>query len=311
MEYRIGMDLGGTNIAAGLVAGGELLVRRSVPTRAAEGEHAVIARMVSLVRELSAECGAGPGGVASLGVGTPGAVEPDSGRVLFCNNLGWRDVALRERLGEATGLPVAVGNDADCAALGEALFGGERRSDMALLTIGTGVGLGVVRDGTLVTGMRGAAGEFGHTTLIAGGELCSCGRRGCLERYAAFPALIRAAQRAADGGDIPLARLRDEGCLNGREIFALARGGSERAAALVSSFIGHIGDGVVNLVNLLDPGCVVIGGGIAPEGEYVLAPIREKLSREAYLGQRLPPVVMAALGGDAGILGAAALTPRQ
>ena len=312
--YYIGIDLGGTNIKAGVVdGGGKILYKDSVKTQAERPYQEVCRDMAALAKDVAAKAGIDFADVAGIGVGSPGTVDSEKGVVVCAYNLKWAQVPLAEELQKRTGLSVKAGNDANVAALGEALFGGGKEySDSILLTLGTGVGGGIIIGKKIVEGFKSAGGEAGHMVIRAGGQPCTCGRRGCLEAYASATALVRMTKDAMlkdteslmwalCGGDIVNA--------GGATAFKAMKDGDKTAAAVVRKYIKFLGEGIVNFINVLRPEAVILGGGVCAEGEYLLAPLRKFIKRYSF-GSKFNPqtkLVTAELGNDAGIVGAAAL----
>ena len=306
---RIGIDLGGTNIAVGAVnERHEIIARCSVPTGAERPAQAVIADMCAAVEEALRRAGLTAADCASIGIGSPGTCDPETGVVARAYNLGWKDVPVCRMLTEHFGLPAHLGNDANCAALAEVVAGAAAgRRDVVLITLGTGVGGGIIIGGKIYAGMRGAGAELGHTVLVLDGEPCTCGRRGCWEAYSSATALIRqACQAAARHPDSLLARLAD---VNGKTVFDAADRGDETARAVVDRYCDYLGAGLVNIVNALAPEVILIGGGISRQGERLLAPVRRYVERNCFGGKdgAVPVIAPAKLGNEAGIIGAAAL----
>ncbi len=309
MAYRIGVDLGGTNIAVGIVDGAQRIVgRASVPTEPVHGAAGVVDDIVRCIALALGEAGAEMADCTAIGVGSPGNCDMEQGIVRNAHNLGWERVPLSALLRERTGLPAFVGNDADCAALGEVVAGAARGCGSALLiTLGTGVGGGLVIGGKIFSGHRTLGGEFGHMCIAMDGEACSCGQRGCWEAYASATALIRQARAAAAARpESALARLET---IDGRSIYAAAAAGDAAAQAVTARYAEYVGVGLVNLLNALFPEVILLGGGIAGAGEALLAPVRAYAAAHFFVGDGalLPPIRQAALGNDAGIIGAAAL----
>lgn len=312
MKYTIGIDLGGTNIAAGLVDGdSRLIVKASVPTRASRPWREIAADMAALAERLAKEAGLPFSAVCSIGVGSPGTPDTKRGIILFSGNLGWDRVPVAQELSRLTGKPVLLANDANCAALAEGKAGaGKGLSSLVLVTFGTGIGAGILLDGRVYEGFNFGAGEFGHMVIRSGGEACTCGRKGCWEAYASMTALCRQAGRAAlKNPSSALSRLESSGeGLNGRNVFEAAKAGDETARAVVGRFLQYVSEGVVNVVNILQPQAVLIGGALSKEGDYVLAPLRRYARLNAFCrNNTLPRIGCASLGNDAGILGAALL----
>lgn len=309
---RIGIDLGGTNIAAAVVDDNyKIIAHKSVPTLSKRGSAAVIDDMSALALELIQTAGLTLEDIETVGVGSPGTLDKDTGFVLYSNNIKWEHVDLRGGIQKRIDKPVFVDNDANCAAIGEFLAGASRGfSSSVLITLGTGIGGGIIIDKKILSGFNSAANSVGHTTLISGGELCTCGRLGCWESYASVTGLIRMANDVANehaGSALALARERD-GVLNGKNIFAAAKTGDAPAKELIDRYTFYVAEGITNLVNILEPEAVILGGGLSSEGDYLLNPIKEYLKRDVFCKYvALPQLKIAQLGNDAGIVGAAFL----
>ncbi|MEG2594998.1 MAG: type I phosphomannose isomerase catalytic subunit [Ruthenibacterium sp.] len=315
--YRIGIDLGGTNIKAGIVdENNHIIAKYSIPTRAERPWQAVAADMAEAVKAALAKANLSLADCVSVGVGCPGTVDAATGNVPYSNNLAWENAALGDTLAQALGLPVRVSNDANCAALGEFVAGAAAGVRSAvLLTLGTGVGGGVVFDGKIFEGGPGGA-ELGHSTLIAGGAPCTCGRNGCLEAYASATALVREARSAAQAHPESVMNTMCAGNLdkmNGRIPFDAARANDAAGKAVVAQYIEWLGEGIVNMVNIFRPEVVLLSGGICGEGRYLTDPLNAFVQKYAFAGKHapIPPVLCATLGNDAGILGAANLNSEK
>lgn len=301
----IGVDLGGTKIAAGVVDdSGRLLARDELPSDIDDAE-SVCEQVAELVRRL------GPEGVVGLGVGAAGIVDHDSGHYLYGPNTGLRDIALRERIAEAVRLPVHLDNDANCAAWAEHRFGiGRGTSHFLCVTLGTGIGGGIVVDGRPYRGAHGGAAEIGHMLVDPNGPQCGCGRRGCWEQFASGLALERAAiAGAADHPDSVLAAEASRGRLRGKAVTAAARSGDAFAIEVTRRIATWTGWGLASLVNILEPQAIAIAGGLAADWDLLeadaAAAMRERV--EASDRRPLPLLARAELGPDAGIVGAALL----
>lgn len=308
MPDLIAVDLGGTNIRVarfGAAAPPPIDLEKT-PTLAPEGPEAVVGRMVTLIERMTA----GSGGPGRIGVGAPGPLDPLRGVVLEAPNLpGWTNFPLRDRLAEHFGCPVGVGNDANLAALGEWRFGAGRGSRHLLyLTIGTGIGGGVIIDGRMLLGARGLGGELGHMTVDPNGPPCACGARGHLEGMACGPAIARAAaQRLAQGA---ASALRDlPAPLTAEAIGQAARDGDDLARQVVAQAGEAIGLHLANLVHAFDPEVIVLGGGVAQIGAPLFEPLERALRAHILHPHYLEglTVLPAALGDDAGLVGAMAL----
>ncbi|MGR7028033.1 ROK family glucokinase [Geodermatophilus sp. URMC 62] len=308
----LGVDIGGTKVAGGVVApDGTVLAtaRRSTPTTSVVETEAAIAEVV-------AELADGHGGpMAAVGVGAAGWFDRTGDVVLFSPHLAWRHSSLRRDLVTRLQRPVWVGNDADAAAWAEYRFGAARGAELALcVTLGTGIGGGIVAGGRLQRGAHGVAGEWGHMRVVPDGRLCPCGNRGCWEQYASGSALATTAREVATRSPAAAARLLDRvdgdaARLTGEDVARAAAEGDPVALSLVSDVGEWLGQGIADLAAVLDPDVVVIGGGVSVLGEMVLRPARERLDR-ALPGRGFRPgprVVGAVLGAQAGLVGAADL----
>ena len=307
--YRIGIDLGGTNIAVGVVDSAyHLVAEADVPAGAQRPAEQVVADMCRAVELALDKAGLTARDCASIGVGAPGTCDPDRGVVVCAYNLGWFHVPVCAMLTAHFGLPARLSNDANCAALAETVAGAAVGCrNMILITLGTGVGGGIILDGKIVSGLGGAGGEPGHSLLVLDGEPCTCGRRGCWEAYASATALIRQGKRAAAAH--PDSLLNDYPALTGRDVFNAADRGDAAAQAVLERYYVYVAAGITDLVNTLAPEMVLIGGGISRQGERLLVPVRRYVSANCFGGEQRPqPVLRAAqLGNEAGIIGAAAL----
>ena len=307
--YRIGIDLGGTNIAVGVVDDRHRIVAEaSLPAGAHRPAEQVVADMCRAVELALDKAGLTPADCASIGVGAPGTCDPERGVVVRAYNLNWFDVPVCAMLTAHFGLPARLSNDANCAALAETVAGGAVGCrNMVLITLGTGVGGGIIVDGRIVSGLGGAGGEPGHSLLVLDGEPCTCGRRGCWEVYASATALIRQGREAAAAHSTSLLNRYPE--LTGRDVFDAADAGDEAAQAVLERYYVYVAAGITDLVNILSPEMVLIGGGISRQGERLLRPIRRYVAANCFGGESRPqPIIQAAqLGNEAGIIGAAAL----
>jgi glucokinase len=307
----IGLDIGGTKIAGGVVtAGGVVLERTRVPTPPADGA-ATLAAMVAVVDQLRAR----HPGVDAVGVGAAGMVEWPRGRLRWAPHNAYRRLELRRLLHERTGLPTVVDNDARAAAWAEARFGaGAGTDDLVLVAVGTGIGGGLVLDGAVYRGAAGLGGEVGHMIVAPDGDPCDCGNRGCLEAMASGSALGRAARAAAardpDGRLATLAGGPQR--VTGEIVFQAAKEGDQAAIALFERTGYWLGVGIASLITIFDPDVVVVGGGLAATGDLLLAPARASMERYVFgrAHRELPPVAPARLGADAGLVGAATLALR-
>ncbi len=312
---KIGVDLGGTNIVAGVVNEAyEILAKVRCKTRAERSAEEIMQDIAKLCREAVQCAGVSMAEVSSVGIGCPGTCNTQTGIVEYANNLNFENVPLVQRMHELLGLPVYIGNDANAAALGEALAGAAKGANSCVcITLGTGVGGGVVIDGKIYEGCNYAGAELGHTVIQMNGEPCTCGRNGCWETYASATALVRQTKRAMETHPRSLMWKLAGGSLdnvNGVTAFDAMRAGDTVGTEVVHQYIEYLACGVIDVVNIFQPDIVCIGGGISREGDTLLVPLREKVTLERYskFCKRQTEIVAAVLGNDAGIIGAAYLS---
>ncbi len=311
MDVIVGIDLGGTNIAAGVVAadGSRLLTFRSRPTEPEEGADAVLRRMAGTAREaISAATADHPDiRVLGVGIGAPGPLDTTTGVVLLTPNLGWTDMPIRQRMADALALPTTLDNDANCAVLGEWWQGAAQGCrDVIGLTIGTGVGGGILLNGAIHHGASDCAGEIGHSTIDAHGRRCACGNDGCVEAYAAGPAIARrAAELIASGAESRLAA-PGTGPLTAQMVYEAAELGDEVAREVVRDTAKYLGAAVANLINIFNPEVVVLCGGVVRAGDSLFLPLRQEVARRAFRpAVAACRIVPGSLGDAAGVYGAA------
>lgn len=317
MSLRIGIDLGGTNIVAGLVDEEyRILARERMKTRPPRPIEELCADMATLCRGVTAGCGAALSDVEWIGVGTPGIVEGNV--VCYANNLSFLDAPLGRLLEEGTGRPVYVQNDGSAAAVGEYVAvseAGQSCRSLFIMTIGTGIGSGMVLNGRIWNGFNGAAPELGHILLAPGGRPCTCGKAGCFETYASATGLVLSTREAMNSH--PESAMWELSVLDGdvsaKTAFCAARAGDETAAAVVEEYLEALSQGVSNVVNLLQPEIFCVGGGVSAEGEVLLQPLAQRVKNLTFAGCNgtRTRIVGARLGNDAGIVGAAMLGSFQ
>lgn len=312
MTYRIGLDVGGTNVKAGVVDEQFHILARALRPTERGRPAALFDELAAVCKEAVASAGLSLADVKCVGAGFPGTCNLDTGEMEYANNLGLSHVFACDELQKRLGVPVFMENDANAAAFGEYLAGAGRGAKSFLcLTLGTGVGGGVILDGKLLRGFNFAGGEFGHTVIVADGAPCACGRCGCYEAYASVTALIEQTKAAMishpESAMWDMAKTLDD--VGGRTAFRAADNGDETAKAVVAAYIRYIGIGVVNFINVFQPDVLAIGGAISKEGETLVAPIRELVTAERYskYAQKQCTICKAALSGDAGMVGAAFL----
>ncbi|MCL2014122.1 MAG: ROK family protein [Oscillospiraceae bacterium] len=313
-SYRIGVDLGGTNIAVGIVDEDyKIVAKHSIPTGSERHYSEVVSDMARAVEAALTKAGVKPEQCVSVGIGSPGTCDTENGVVAYANNLKWDDVPIVDEFRKHIDLPTSISNDANCAALGEALAGAAVGCDNAvMLTLGTGVGGGIIIGGEIYAGGYSAGAELGHVVIKYDGEPCNCGRRGCFEVYTSATALIRQTKQAAEKNKDSLLNgviAENDGKINGRTAFLAADRGDAKAKEVIDKYLGYLGVGIVDFINIFRPQVIIIGGGISNEGDKILKPLNDYVSNNCYGGAKtpLPRVVRAKLAGDAGIIGAAAL----
>ena len=309
--YLAGVDLGGTKIYAGIAeADGRLLATLKIPTEAEKGPQVVVNRMVESLRLAAEKAGVKMSEIAGLGVGTPGPLDSRAGIVYTTPNLpGWVQVPLADWLSAATGLPVFVENDANVAALGEKYFGaGVGVDNFVYITVSTGIGGGIILNGQIWRGVTDMAGEIGHMVIDVHGPRCNCGRQGCLEALASGPAIVRRAlaglKKHPASAILRLAGGEPQGVTT-HHVFQAAREGDQLAQEVVQETAFYLGTGITNIIHILNPELVIVGGGVGKVGEQLLAPVRKVVQEQAFArSQERLEIRQARLGDDAGVLGA-------
>ena len=311
-KYCIGIDLGGTFIKFGtLDEGRQLRNAIQLPTPCDRGPDGIVEQMITGARQLMQESGIASADIAGVGIGAPGPLKIDEGIVVAMPNLpGMEDLPLRDRVAGALGLPAALENDANAAAFGEYLCGaGEGARSMVMLTLGTGIGGGVILDGRILHGSHDMAGELGHIIVEPGGEKCGCGQKGCLERYCSATYIAqRAERRIAETGDTgELAkRLEARGDITAEDITAAAQAGDRLAAEAWDEGAYYLALGCVNICRIFDPDEIVLAGGMVKAGDVLLAPLRKHFDRLHWdITEKLTEIATAKLGSNAGVIGAA------
>ncbi len=311
--YRIGIDLGGTNIVVGVVNEQyDILATAQCKTAMPRPADDIIASMVQLCHEAVEKAGLTMTDIDAVGVGTPGSCNTRTGVVERAENLDFIHMPLRDKLGALLHKPVHIENDGNAAAYGETLAGAAKgKKNCVCITLGTGVGGGVILDGCILDGHNFAGAELGHTVIAIDGVACSCGRQGCWEAYSSATALVRQTKEAMQANkDSLLWKLSNNGQrITGRTAFDAMRAGDAAAKAVVDRYIRYLACGVTNMVNIFQPEVLCIGGGISREGESLLAPVRALVEAEqfAQMTASKTTICAAKLGNDAGIIGAAFL----
>lgn len=305
----IGIDLGGTNIAAGIVReDGKIVVQSSVPTLSQRPTDEIVKDMVFLSKQLIKDAELELNDIEAVGIGCPGTINFETGEVIYSNNIKMEHYMLAKEFQKYLNLPVKIDNDANCAAMGEYIVSGNNVPIFMFITLGKGVGSGLILNGKVFRGFNGAASEAGHITLVSGGEPCTCGKRGCWETYASVTALIRQTKVAMEKNPESLMHeiAKAEGKISGRTSFDAAKQGDKAAQAVVKQYAQYVADGIVSVENVLQPDIISVGGGISREGEYLLQPVCEYAAANGF-NKFMPKtkIVTAQSFNDAGIIGAA------
>ena len=312
--YRLGIDLGGTNIAVGLVNERyELVKKMSTPTLAQRAPEAIIDDMAAVCKKLLAECDLSTSDIESIGIASPGIANSKTGIIEYANNLPFKNFPIAKMLSDRLGVSnIKVANDANAAALGEAVAGAAKGSEASvMITLGTGVGGGVIIDGKLLAGFNFAGGELGHMVIEAGGVPCSCGRCGCWESYSSATALVRMTNEKIEECKASgrYTKMAEAERVSGRTACDAMRAGDEAAKEVYDKYIHYLAIGLGNVINIFQPEIITLGGGISGEGQSLIDSLLPEVAKEHY-GTGLvkdSEIRIATLGNDAGIIGAAAL----
>lgn len=311
--YCIGVDIGGTSVKVGMVdSEGNILLKDSVKTLAERDSGSVIKDIGELINSIIAKSKISEKEVVGIGIGCPGAISSGTGVVDYSNNLGWLNVHLAEELSRYINKPIKVSNDANVAALGETVFGAGRMYDNTiLLTLGTGVGGGIIIDNRLYEGNESKGAEVGHMVIVVDGEPCTCGRKGCMEAYCSATALIRETKEAMqkDKASSMWKFSPDIEKVDGRTAFECSKKGDASAIKVVDDYVKYLAEGMLNFANIFRPQAIILGGGVCAQGDYLINKLKEYCKKEHY-GYRGAPafdILVATLGNDAGIIGAASL----
>mgnify|MGYP000855441932 CR=1 FL=1 len=320
-KWIIGVDLGGTNIVVGALPfeGGEVHALRSLPTEAVRGAKFVVDRIIAMIEAAIEEVTADGGtreDVAGIGIGSPGPLDRKTGTVINTPNLGWRNFPLRDLIANAVGLPATLDNDANCATYGEWWLGAGRNVNTLVgLTLGTGIGGGIVLNGEIFHGVSDAAGEIGHMTIDSTGRKCKCGNYGCLEAYASGPAIAARAVEGIEAGaasvlpELVRGRLED---ISAATVYEGAVLGDPYANEVIKETAKFLGAGIANIINVLNPEMVVIAGGVTRAGDHLFEPVRAEVRRRAFRSaEQACQIVPGLLSGVAGVVGAAAVFKKE
>ncbi len=311
MKYYIGIDLGGTNIVAGVVNENyEIIATAKTPTNRPRSAEEICKDMAKMALEAVEKAGLKVSDIEAIGVGAPGSVNSDTGVISYSNNLEFYDAPVADYIRKDIDLPVYVENDANAAAYGEFVAGSAKGTkDAICITLGTGVGSGIIIGGKIYSGFNYAGAELGHTVIEVDGAQCSCGRKGCFEAYSSATGLIRMTKEAMDAD--PASKMHEMmgDHVSGRLAFDAMRAGDSSAKAVVDKYIKYLASGIANAINIFQPEVLCIGGGVCNEGDALLVPLKELISKEIYTRSSgdNTEIVIASLGNDAGIIGAAFL----
>lgn len=307
--YYVGIDLGGTNIAAGLVdENGKIIADISIPTNAGRDWKEIVADMAELSKRVIEKAGVELSEVVGMGIGCPGSIDNAKGICSYSNNLNMENADIVSEFRKHLDIFVNLENDANAAALGEYMVNGNGAKSYVFVTLGTGIGGGIILDGKIFRGHNGVGAEIGHTVIMSGGEECTCGRHGCWEAYASVTALIRQTKAAMEKNPDSLMHefAENEGRVSGKTSFAAAKKGDKAAQEVVDQYFKYIAEGITNMINIFQPEKIVIGGSISREGDYLLKPVAELATKDGYNRyMHKSEVEIATLFGDAGIIGAA------
>ncbi len=312
--YYIGVDVGGTGVQAGVVTeDGKILKSCSMPTDR-EADYTILMKdMAELIERTISAAGLSMDDIKSIGIGFPSAVDDKNGIVVYTANINLSNAPVVKELKKYTDKPVYIGNDANCAALGEYFaLNDDSVENFVAVTLGTGVGGGIIINKKLYTGANGSAGELGHIRLVSNGEKCNCGRDGCWECYASATALVRESKRAAEENKESALYKNIEangGKSNGKLVFDTADSGDETAKAVIDAYVKSIAEGLIDIINIFQPSVIAIGGGVSRQGDKLLNPIKKYIEGKTCGASFIAPckLIMASLGNDAGIVGAAFL----
>lgn len=308
----IGIDIGGTSIKGAAVdSNGRVYEKFSMPFIKGEPGEITIRKLAEIVKEyISAQSLEKK--IVGIGIGSPGTLDIKNGIVNYANNLGWNELHVADIMHETLPYPIRLTNDANAASLGEAKFGaGKAYETIIMLTLGTGVGGGIIINGKLFEGNEGKGGELGHTVIVADGEPCTCGRKGCLEAYASATALIRETKKAMQTNKRSLMWkiCPDIDMVGGKVSFEAAKNGDEAAIKVIDNYVKYLGEGILNFCNIFRPNVIVLSGGVANAGPFLFDKVNEYIKERNYGYKRTPEVKVlpAELGYDSGKIGAAAL----
>lgn len=311
--YYIGIDVGGMSIKGGLcTADGKIACKAVVETHVYNASYSISEDIKLLIDNLMADANITIKDIVGIGIGHPGSIDSKGGVVRYSNNIAMENVPVVAELKASFDVPIFINNDANCAGLGEAKFGsGKGASDVVFITLGTGVGSGIIIDGKLFEGRECAGAEAGHMVICSDGNICNCGRRGCWETYASASGLIRQTKEAMEQSPDSIMHkiAAREGKVSGKTAFDAAKAGDDAGETVVNRYISYISEGLINIANIFRPELMIIGGGVSHEGAYLTDKLNSLMKQFNFGAKHNPSVTVttASLGNDAGILGAASL----
>lgn len=313
MAYYLGIDIGGTNIACGIVNDNcEIIARSKVKTNAPRPYGEILADIIRGAKLACEEAGISPSELDSVGIGCPGTCNQDTGAVEYSNNLGFVNVPLRPDVKKALGVKTFLGNDADAAAYGEYCAGVAKGAENAVvITLGTGVGSGIIIGGKIYSGSNFAGGEIGHTVISVDGRPCTCGRKGCFEAYSSATGLVNITRDYAEKYPASLMAklIKQDGRISARTAYAAMKQGDEAGRIVTDEYVKYLAVGIANVINIFQPDVLCIGGGVCNEGDTLLVPLKKAVKEQVYSknSAKNTEIVICSLGNDAGIIGAAML----
>ncbi len=313
MKYYIGIDLGGTNIKAGVVNENyEIIAKATTKTLLPRPAEEICADMAKVSLEAVEQAGLTLDDIESVGIGTPGTANSETGIIEYSNNLGFLNLPVVEIMQKHINKPVYVENDANAAAYGEYVAGAAKgANDAVCITLGTGVGGGIIINGKIYSGFNFAGAEIGHTVIDPNGPECTCGRKGCFEVFSSATGLVRMTKEAMleDKASVMWQMNEEDGKVSARTAFNAMRAGDRAGKAVVDKYIKYLACGITNTINIFQPDILCIGGGVCNEGDPLLLPLKELVAKEVYTknSAKNTEIVIAKLGNDAGIIGAAFL----
>lgn len=312
MKYYVGIDLGGTNIVAGVVDENyKIVAKASTKTNCPRPEKEIADDMAKMALQAVENAGLAIDQIEWIGIGTPGIANSETGIIEYSNNLGFKNTPMVKYISEVIDKPVFIENDANAAAYGEYVAGAAKGAKNAVcITLGTGVGGGIIVDGKIYSGSNFAGAEIGHTVIEVDGAQCSCGRKGCFEAYSSATGLIRMTNEAiAEHPESLMAKMSEKAKVTARTSFDAMRDGDKCAKVIVDKYIKYLAAGITNTINIFQPDVLCIGGGVCNEGDALLLPMKAIVEKEVYTrdSEKNTKIVIAELGNDAGIIGAAFL----